>query len=531
MAFLAALVIQSPVFAQETHTASLYPTDDAYVDLLATAVNFGSAPLLEVSWSSAQTSAGQNILQIDHLAYLKFDLSLSNDSIIQSAFLKLYVTKAVAGSSILIVLPEKDSAWTEATITAKNAPDIPSSRNQMENRAIDSVKIKGLKTWFSLDVTSYARSVRSGPLSFIVAGGNQQSPWRDIIQFYSKESPDPALRPYLEVAYSGTEVQTGGGPAQSIVYLTLRSSVAGGSVYFNDTEYKIPNSLEVILDVPTGRYKIGASPTISISDRAKAVFQKWNDSSPDNPREIEVSKSITLEAKYFEQYYVNVTTQYGAATGTGWYGSGSTATLGVSGDPGANPPRVQAEGVLGLFGMSYVFDHWSGYPTPGSSLKIGVDAPLTVTAIWTQDYSLFYSYLIRGALSLGAGFVAAIVVRRKVLGAHQRTGIGDQLRTGPEHRRRSAPAQPSIERTHPAPVPVPRTAATPVRLTNPSPSTRAAKPSPTEPPPFTRAAKPAPVPLSARTVVPVLSIKFCRECGVKIPRDSIYCEECGKKLA
>jgi len=29
---------------------------------------------------------------------------------------------------------------------------------------------------------------------------------------------------------------------------------------------------------------------------------------------------------------------------------------------------------------------------------------------------------------------------------------------------------------------------------------------------------------------PVPSTKFCRECGVKIPRDSTYCEECGKNL-
>lgn len=193
VAFLAVLVIQSPVFAQENQTAALYPTDDAYVDFSASALNFGSAPLLEVSWSTVAAPGGGAVpvLQIDRLAYLKFDLSLSNDSIVRSAFLKLYVTNAVAGSSVLIVIPEKDSAWTEATITAKNAPDIPSSRKQMEDRAIDSITITDTKTWFSMDVTSYARSVRSGLLSLIVVGGNQKSPYRDIVQFYSKESEDP----------------------------------------------------------------------------------------------------------------------------------------------------------------------------------------------------------------------------------------------------------------------------------------------------------------------------------------------------
>jgi putative ABC transport system ATP-binding protein len=52
---------------------------------------------------------------------------------------------------------------------------------------------------------------------------------------------------------------------------------------------------------------------------------------------------------------------------------------------------------------------------------------------------------------------------------------------------------------------------------------------PTKPPPSARAAKPARFPASTTTVSPVAS-KFCRQCGVKIPRESKYCEECGKKL-
>jgi len=32
------------------------------------------------------------------------------------------------------------------------------------------------------------------------------------------------------------------------------------------------------------------------------------------------------------------------------------------------------------------------------------------------------------------------------------------------------------------------------------------------------------------TVMPAMPTKFCRFCGAKIPRDSMYCEECGAKL-
>jgi hypothetical protein len=79
----------------------------------------------------------------------------------------------------------------------------------------------------------------------LVVGGNTVSPYRDIVRFYSKESPDSALRPYLEVTYSGGQA----GGDQSIVYLTLRSSLFGGSIEFNNTNYLVPKNLEIVLDV------------------------------------------------------------------------------------------------------------------------------------------------------------------------------------------------------------------------------------------------------------------------------------------
>jgi len=522
-------------------------------------MNFGSAPLLELSWSSVISGGGQNVLQIDRLTYLKFNLS--EDNIIQSALLRLYVTKAVTNSSIIIAVPEKNTAWTETNIAGKNAPDIPSTRQKIEDRAVDSVKITELNTWLSLNITSYARSVRSGLLSLILIGGNQESPYRDIVQFHSKESEDPALRPYLEVTYSGTEISgggEGGGAGQKLVYLTLRSSIGGGSVYFNGTEYEVPNTLEGILDVPTGLCEIGASPTISISDTDKAVFQKWNDNSPTNPRNVQIGESMTLEAEYLEQYYLNVTTQYGAANGAGWYEKGSTATLGVSGDTNANPPKVQAEGILGLLGVRYVFDHWSGYSTDGPSLKINVDGPETVTAIWREDYSLFYSYLIR-AISFGAGFVGAVVVGRRLVGARRRVGMSDQLRADTAPRRRSPlfvrqrdTAPPLVSRRDVAPA-APTKTLSPIRgkepvrahiSVNPATSTRIGESAGSAGSSTgvigrrqsVRENTGEPVrTVASTTAIPAARVvgmtKFCRGCGVKIPRDSKYCEECGKRLA
>lgn len=510
--FLVVLVIQSPVFAQEDQKTVLYPTDDAYVDMIAPTANFGSAPQLELSWNViTPPGGGPYIIQGGRLAYLKFNLSLSEGSVIRSAFLKLYVTDAVTNSSIITVLPEKNTTWTEKSITGKNAQDVPNSESEVKSKAIAEVNITEVKTWYSLNVTSYVRSVRSGLLSFMVLGGNTQPPLSELVKFYSKESSDPALRPNLEVTYSGAEA--------GLVYLSLRSSLAGGSVYFNGTEYKIPNSLEVILTVPVGRYRIGASSTIPINDRAKDVFQKWSDGSLDNPRDVNVSKSTTLEAEYIGQYYLNVTTQYGAANGAGWYGNGTTATVGVSGDPGANPPRVKVQGIPGVLGVSYVFDHWSGYPTRNPSLGIVVDGPLTVTAIWREDYALLYSNLLRGLLSLGAGFLAAWVVRKRVLATPRRIGMSDQQRAEPK------PAGPGI-------------AVAPEAPAEPPPPTRAADAlaEVTQQSQLVRDDKGEPARIAASTTVTSAApmeeaTKFCRECGAKIPGDSKYCEECGKKLA
>jgi len=512
---LAVLVMLSPVFAQETQTTTLYPIDDAYVDLAATALNFGSAPQLELSWSSVQTAGGGNKLQIDRLAYLKFDLSISKDSIIRSAFLKLYVTNAVANSSIIVALRTKNTAWNETTITGKNAPDVPSSEKDARDRGIDEVEITKLKAWFSLNVTSYARSVGSGPLSLMVIGGNTKSPWSDVVQFHSKESQDESLRPSLEVTYYSAGGPDGG---PRVVYLTMQSSHFGGSVYVNGTEYKFPENLEIVLDLPTGRDRIAASANISTTDRVTAIFQKWSDGSTENPREISLKNSLTLKALYVESYYLNITTQYGTTAGDGWYRHGSSATATVLGDLGTNPPAVRADGILGILGMSYVFDHWSGYPGDSSKLRIVLNGPVTVTAIWRRDYSLLYGNLIRAALSIGAGSVAALAVRWTVLSAQRPMAMRTE-RQRPGTKRRSAPTLSSTR---------------PTKLVSAPAQTRTlVRPAPTKTLPPAGAAGSARVPPSARTVARTVPMqkttKFCHQCGVKIPRESKYCEMCGKK--
>ena len=52
----------------------------------------------------------------------------------------------------------------------------------------------------------------------------------------------------------------------------------------------------------------------------------------------------------------------------------------------------------------------------------------------------------------------------------------------------------------------------------------------TPPPAVSRMPSYAPPPVAEPSVPTRASTKFCRLCGAKIPRDSVFCEECGKKL-
>jgi hypothetical protein len=82
------------------------------------------------------------------------------------------------------------------------------------------------------------------------------------------------------------------------------------------------------------------------------------------------------------QYYLTVTSAYGATGGQGWYDSGSTAYASVS-------PLT----VSGVSGVQYVFTQWSGDAsgTTSPSNAIVMNGPKTATANWKTQYYLTVS--------------------------------------------------------------------------------------------------------------------------------------------
>ena len=157
---------------------------------------------------------------------------------------------------------------------------------------------------------------------------------------------------------------------------------------------------KVIISVP---YIIESSGTRqvltswSIDKSTKRIAQ--SDESDAFATEIRMSGPYNIEFISKTQHYVNVISEYGSSTGTGWYEEGATA--GIS----ARPP---AEGLL----ITHAFAGWDGsiIESEGYSASIIVDSPKTLTARWTADYSRLVALVIMIAVSAGA---AMIIFRRR----------------------------------------------------------------------------------------------------------------------
>ncbi|GEM_PF-5625542 len=178
----------------------------------------------------------------------------------------------------------------------------------------------------------------------------------------------------------------------------------------------------------SGFYDDGSTANISVStteviiaDKVhKVVFTGWSNAatqpnsanqggtsnsqlSPDQSSApkitVNVDKPMTFVANWKNQYYIDVTSKQGSASGSGWYDEGQPAKITVK-QPSA-PPGIW---------VRYMFDGWSG-DYQGNSIvgSVIMDAPKTVSAEWRADYTpaIMNSIIISG---VGA---AGLVVYRK----------------------------------------------------------------------------------------------------------------------
>jgi hypothetical protein len=99
-----------------------------------------------------------------------------------------------------------------------------------------------------------------------------------------------------------------------------------------------------------------------------------------------------VTALYGQQYYLNVQTDQGVATGSGWYDSGSTAQIYVS-----TPVSTS-------YGVSIVFNGWQGsIQSSNQSTSVPMNGPMNVVATWRTDSTVLY-------LTIAAVIVAALLI-------------------------------------------------------------------------------------------------------------------------
>jgi uncharacterized repeat protein (TIGR02543 family) len=121
---------------------------------------------------------------------------------------------------------------------------------------------------------------------------------------------------------------------------------------------------------------ISIEPVIYESGTTRFTFQRWNVSADgrDANATLIVDSPISLEAIWQKEFYLNVSSTYGEAWGSGWYGEGMTASFGVI----PPPPNL----------IGYVFDGWAGGGTAQTiNATALMDGPRNVVAKWHRDYT------------------------------------------------------------------------------------------------------------------------------------------------
>jgi hypothetical protein len=128
---------------------------------------------------------------------------------------------------------------------------------------------------------------------------------------------------------------------------------------------------------------------------------------------IHMSSMHSVDFVYITQYYINVVSNFGRPTGSGWYDSGSIISISV----------IPTED----FPIRHVFSEWEGStlkPNNEDSANVLVDSPKTLTANWIPDYSLV---TIIGGISVSAVVGSAIIYRKRKSTQNKAPIVKDQL--------------------------------------------------------------------------------------------------------
>lgn len=149
-------------------------------------------------------------------------------------------------------------------------------------------------------------------------------------------------------------------------------------------------------NVKWGTYRITA-PDEFTSSSGKFKFVSWSDGATNNPRLIEVITDTEIKAIYSAQFMVQVSSDYGQTTGSGYYKEGDIAVISID-------TLSVGSGLT-----DKTFAGWSGdfrSEAPGAQVK--VDGPKEIKAVWQDNF-------LKMGLIIGAAAAGGIIAYAKVI--------------------------------------------------------------------------------------------------------------------
>jgi hypothetical protein len=126
---------------------------------------------------------------------------------------------------------------------------------------------------------------------------------------------------------------------------------------------------------------VGVQSTVRYSNGTRVIFNGWNSTTlGNNPTtQITVNSPTSLQAAWKTQYLVTVQSQYGTATGGGWYDAGSSVQLSIQPEVDYNNETRR------------IFTGWAGDISGTSSdFTLTANRPLNVVAQWATQYQITF---------------------------------------------------------------------------------------------------------------------------------------------
>ena len=173
---------------------------------------------------------------------------------------------------------------------------------------------------------------------------------------------------------------------------------------------------------------------VSITQGARMVFDAWyvnGEKTNADLRTIVVDEPLALQGLYRTEYFLNVTSPFGATSGSGWYLKDSVVSFSI------DRTVIPTPGVFGELGLKKAFIGWSGSQdflglTDEARGSVIMRGPTTVTATWGEDWRNVLSVVL--VLVLVVAVVVALGFARSRRTLRSRDGK-DKIRRSSEDKR------------------------------------------------------------------------------------------------